>query len=73
MPITDDIFLPVESQVLSPGLKDYLRKLGIESLTVLLNLEVYKWHQLPGFTYHFQYEIVSFIVENGLWMLMEDD
>lgn len=51
----------------SSDLKKLLEFNNLTCLQDVLNIEVYNWHRkLPGFTHHYQHEIVSYLQKNDL-------
>ncbi len=55
-------------------LKHLLQFNNLSTLGDVLNIEVYNWHKtLPGFTFHNQHEIVSYLQEAGLIEYLKED
>ena len=55
-------------------LKNVLLTNNIGKLEELLNNEVHTWHKnIPGFTYHHQHEIVSYLDKNDLINFLKED
>jgi len=55
-------------------LKQLLQFNNLSILGDVLNIEVYNWHKtLPGFTFHHQHEIVSYLQEAGLIEFLKED
>ena len=58
----------------SDDLKNLLQFNKLITLDDVLNIEVYNWHKkLPGFTHHYQHEIVSYLQKNDLAEYLKED
>ena len=58
----------------SEELKNICADKNIHSLNDLLKIEVYNWHKkLPGFNYHHQHEIVSWLQKKDLMEFLKED
>ncbi len=58
----------------SSDLKKLLEFNNLATLQDVLNIEVYNWHKnLPGFTHHYQHEIVSYLQKNDLIDSLKED
>lgn len=58
----------------SDDLKKLLQFNKLVTLQDVLNIEVYNWHKkLPGFTYHYQHEIVSYLQKNDLTEYLKEN
>ncbi|MBA3675758.1 MAG: hypothetical protein H0W75_12530 [Chitinophagaceae bacterium] len=56
------------------NLKDVLAQNNINTVKDLLNLSVPTWHKnFPGFTYHHQHELISFLQESNLMEFLKED
>ena len=62
----------IKNLPLSHDLKEVLQKNGVESLEDLLNVEVFKWHKYPGFNYHHQHEIISYLKEARMLRFLKE-
>jgi hypothetical protein len=57
----------IREQPFSEELKKTLQHAGIETLEQLTDMNIGLWHKnIPGFTYHNQFEIADFLENNGL-------
>lgn len=55
-------------------LKQLLQVNKLSALGDILAIEVYNWHKnLPGFNFHHQHEIVSYLQEAGLIEYLKED
>ena len=55
-------------------LKNLLAANNLKTLQDILNIEIYNWHkQLPGFTMHYQHEIVSYLRQNDLTEYLKEE
>ena len=58
----------------SEDLKQILHFQKLETLQDLLDIETYNWHKnFPGFTYHHQHEIISYLQQNNLEEFLKED
>lgn len=76
MPANKQILLNQEIETIpfSEELKNILASKNIHTLSDILNIEVYNWHKkLPGFNYHHQHEIVSWLSKNGLMEFLREE
>jgi hypothetical protein len=56
------------------NLKQILHFQKLATLQDVLNIETYNWHKkFPGFTYHHQHEIVSYLQQNDLTEFLKED
>lgn len=64
----------VEDLPFTQDLKNTLLFQKLEILQDVLNIEVYNWHkQMPGFTMHYQHEIVNYLQQNDLTEFLKED
>jgi hypothetical protein len=61
LPFTDD-------------LKSILAFNKFQTLEDIVKVEVYNWHKnIPGFNYHHQHEIVTYLMNNDLGHFLKED
>lgn len=64
----------IEGLPFTRDLKNILHFQKLEALKDVLNIETYNWHKnFPGFTYHHQHEIVSYLQKNDLTEFLKED